>query len=403
MRNLKATKVVATDQHGRPVNKPARKWAVKLNKKKGLLTLTCGSHKRQYSLATDLLYLAVAEEKSEIALGKTLGRMALTGLATNGFANGKGLAGGIMDFAVRGAEQNVSWRCELVLADLSVVSFEATPAELQGQPTLLSYASDAARERLQGLNDLLRRLKLDGERVLPEIDAALVAIKEKIDQLRAVEASGVDFAARDEARSELRRLESELQDREAVKGALIYEFASEKLGGGQWLFSALKVLLWIVIFVIAVLGFIVWASRTPAGAKAPTQSLQPPTALSVPSSHPEPLVIKEIATSTAADQRSEAPLPPPVTFGPAVAVSTSNPSFDCNRAASAVEKTICSRSALGEADRELAAIYKQALARSPTPDMLKKEQNTWRRTRRDACADEQCVMRAYRDRTAELR
>ena len=244
MRNLKATKVVATDQHGRPVNKPAGKWAVKLNKKKGLLTLTCGSHKRQYSLVSDLLYLAVAEEKSEIALGKTLGRMALTGLATNGFANGKGLAGAIMDFAVRGAEQNVSWRCELVLADLSVVSFEATPAELQAQPTLLSSASDAARERLEGLNDLLRRLKLDGERVIPEIEAAIAGIKEKISQLRTAEASGADFASRDEARTELRRLENELQDRAAVKGALIYELALDKLGRGHgWIFASLKIIL----------------------------------------------------------------------------------------------------------------------------------------------------------------
>lgn len=57
------------------------------------------------------------------------------------------------------------------------------------------------------------------------------------------------------------------------------------------------------------------------------------------------------------------------------------PSFDCGKAQTDIEKTICKNKWLGDFDRALDIIYKQALLHSNNPKKIKIEQIQWQRTR----------------------
>ena len=78
-------------------------------------------------------------------------------------------------------------------------------------------------------------------------------------------------------------------------------------------------------------------------------------------------------------------------------------SFDCARAATAAEKTICADAELGTLDEHLGRYY--AAARDALGDgapCLQSDQQDWLRRVRDACRDRDCLRAAYLDRLAEL-
>ena len=77
--------------------------------------------------------------------------------------------------------------------------------------------------------------------------------------------------------------------------------------------------------------------------------------------------------------------------------------FDCGKAATPVEKMICSDPQVSELDSLLAKAYKKALSSAPKPELLRTEQRTWLSSRRDACQDVDCLKKAYNDRLAELK
>ncbi len=101
---------------------------------------------------------------------------------------------------------------------------------------------------------------------------------------------------------------------------------------------------------------------------------------------------------------------------PAIVTSTcpttprEGPSFDCGRAGSAVELTICADAGLARLDREMATAYEELLAglgpNSPRAAQLKTEQRYWVVDRARCAVGEQasttCIADAYRRRIAEL-
>lgn len=76
-------------------------------------------------------------------------------------------------------------------------------------------------------------------------------------------------------------------------------------------------------------------------------------------------------------------------------------SFDCTKAATAVEKLICASPRLAALDAELAETY--AAARKRGGEALRGEQRTWLKETRDACEDDGCLEAAYLLRIAALR
>lgn len=74
------------------------------------------------------------------------------------------------------------------------------------------------------------------------------------------------------------------------------------------------------------------------------------------------------------------------------------PSFDCRKAHSGVEKTICASEKLARLDRQLSQTYKQVLAASPNASEVRQAQRRWLHQERDICGDSACLNHAYEDR-----
>lgn len=90
------------------------------------------------------------------------------------------------------------------------------------------------------------------------------------------------------------------------------------------------------------------------------------------------------------------------------ALAADGPAFDCRRAGGgSVVRLICSDAELAAMDRQVAAVYAQALkkARNQRPPVLKAEQRGWIKGRDDcwkATDVRACVRDAYVQRTVEL-
>lgn len=76
--------------------------------------------------------------------------------------------------------------------------------------------------------------------------------------------------------------------------------------------------------------------------------------------------------------------------------------FDCAKAASPTEKTICADAAVSKLDGELAAAWKKALAKGGDTAALKAAQLKWLKQRDQCGGDEQCLGDRYRERLASL-
>lgn len=76
-------------------------------------------------------------------------------------------------------------------------------------------------------------------------------------------------------------------------------------------------------------------------------------------------------------------------------------SFDCKKAKTWAEKTICNNKQLSNLDELLAASYKKALANTANKSSLKSDQLAWLGGR-DACDDTECLKASYTTRIATL-
>lgn len=77
-------------------------------------------------------------------------------------------------------------------------------------------------------------------------------------------------------------------------------------------------------------------------------------------------------------------------------------SFDCSKANTLVEKTICADPQLSDLDELLMASYKKALSNTSNAAPLKMEQKDWLKSVRDNCQDKECLKAAYTSRLAVL-
>ena len=76
-------------------------------------------------------------------------------------------------------------------------------------------------------------------------------------------------------------------------------------------------------------------------------------------------------------------------------------SFDCSKAATAVEIAICNSPSLSGLDSDVASSYKNLLATSPDKKQVKAEQRAWL-VRRNTCKDNPCIEGLYFSRLDEL-
>jgi len=78
------------------------------------------------------------------------------------------------------------------------------------------------------------------------------------------------------------------------------------------------------------------------------------------------------------------------------------PSFNCAKASTGTEQLICSNSDLSALDVKLSQLYQQVMSKSNAVDSLKKSQNEWRKTKRDACSNVNCLASTYNERVNDL-
>ncbi len=93
---------------------------------------------------------------------------------------------------------------------------------------------------------------------------------------------------------------------------------------------------------------------------------------------------------------------------PAPALAQGGPSFDCAKASTPVERTICKDPELAKADREVAATYTALASRlsGAAKDHLVKDQQRWVGNRNRACSGEDaaaCLKSRYENRLALLK
>jgi uncharacterized protein len=95
-------------------------------------------------------------------------------------------------------------------------------------------------------------------------------------------------------------------------------------------------------------------------------------------------------------------------FWPAAA--SSQPSFDCKKASTPIERTICAKPELANADREMATAYSALLSKlsGAAKDHLVKDQLSWLEARAKACTGgtaevTRCVGQRYNARIATLK
>ncbi len=84
-------------------------------------------------------------------------------------------------------------------------------------------------------------------------------------------------------------------------------------------------------------------------------------------------------------------------------VSTiADPSFDCTKAQSKAENSICESEALASLDLKIAKAYKQSLLNSSNTSLEKARQWVWLKETRDKCDDAECLERVMGERLALL-
>ena len=78
------------------------------------------------------------------------------------------------------------------------------------------------------------------------------------------------------------------------------------------------------------------------------------------------------------------------------------PSYDCKKAATKIEKMICADAELSKLDQELAVVYKTAMQDTQQSSLILKTQKQWFK-QRNRCVDAACVKQAYLKRLQKLK
>lgn len=76
-------------------------------------------------------------------------------------------------------------------------------------------------------------------------------------------------------------------------------------------------------------------------------------------------------------------------------------SFDCSKASTKIEKTICSDTELSKLDGDLSEIYQSALQKELQIKTVRYDQKEWLKIR-NGCLDRDCIKEAYVSRIAQL-
>jgi hypothetical protein len=126
-----------------------------------------------------------------------------------------------------------------------------------------------------------------------------------------------------------------------------------------------------------------------------------PPAVAAPVEPPEPQPVVQVPPGPSAEAKPRAK--PAAVKKAAVKRPRSPPSREaCRHRSTAGERTVCASPALREADAQLQAAYRQALAAGVSPRQLARDQARFRRAVNAAAPDRVALERLYYQRTRAL-
>lgn len=227
MKNLVLKHVVAFNADEKAITCDPSDWRPTLDFSKMRLHLKNKKESRTYDLATDTLCAYPISARQENDIGKTAGRMLLSGVAAGALVKGKVGGGALMDLAIRGSEKRGIAGIRLVMLDTTTMEFESTIdeftaiiAKLRDVLPDLGDESDHAQ-----IIKTVDSLVADGERVLVELADSIASLSEKYSEAKQNAESGKLFAERNNQRNLIQNLALKLRKKEGIKKAVEFRFA----------------------------------------------------------------------------------------------------------------------------------------------------------------------------------
>lgn len=201
-------------------------WQIQPALRYGVLRLRNGPISHTIDLRT-VLAAEVSEENEINDLKKTFKRMALTGIGSALFWEGRrgGIGAGLLDLSARGTEKKNVYGGSLVFRDTSVVNFVLFESEFEELARLVPEEAfeDEAVGEAKDLLHLLERMRTDGQRALEEYAGELIELDRHLDDLTSRVETGKSFTERDQARTEAAQVQSRLSDMRHFFRALLVE------------------------------------------------------------------------------------------------------------------------------------------------------------------------------------
>lgn len=228
--DLQLLRVVAFDGDGKPVVVPLAKWKLSYSERRASLEVKCTGYSKTYDLHTDLASVAPVESRQKFSLGKTLGRVALTGLV-------HGRHGAAADLRWGGVDRDEVMTLMLFFRDTTTVQVELGSDEVEALLEMVpeTVASDEAYEAAKAIVSKVNAMADDGPRVLAELDAMTEKVQQELIALRPNIESGESFDERRAARERCATLERELANTQPTRTAVLYTLAYQGKDVGTWL------------------------------------------------------------------------------------------------------------------------------------------------------------------------
>lgn len=218
--DIRLLNMVAFDEAGKAVIQPLKRWKVNLHQRTANLEVKCDGYTKVYDLRTQVIAVGVGESTKKVAIGKTLGRVALTGLLHGRHAAGADLRWG-------GIDRDESQEVVLMLDDTTTVTMEMDGDEFEALAKVLpdTAKEDDAQERAEKLMDRIKAMVADGERVLTELTEKHARLQAEDATLVGKVDSGQSFDERHAARERRGQIARQLTELATEQRAVTYDFA----------------------------------------------------------------------------------------------------------------------------------------------------------------------------------
>lgn len=218
--DIKLVNVVAFDSGGNAVVQVLKKWKVDFNARRATIEIKTDGYAKTYDLRTQVVAAGIGESSKTVSIGKTLGRVALTGLLHGRHAAGADLRWG-------GLDRDRSQEVFLMLDDTTTVTMEMDSDEFESLTKVLPDAAkeDDAQARVGRLMDKVKAMVADGERVLTELSDKQTRLLAEDAALAGEVDAGQSFDERHAARERRGQLARQLSELAIEQRAVTYDFA----------------------------------------------------------------------------------------------------------------------------------------------------------------------------------